>query len=64
MSASVDPAKTSGGAPLGRLGEPTEVADLIVYLASDESEDVTGGWHMIDGGFTAFKTRVSDYGGL
>jgi 3alpha(or 20beta)-hydroxysteroid dehydrogenase len=53
MSASVDPAKTSGAAPLGRLGEPDEVADLIVYLASDESSFTTGAEHVIDGGTTA-----------
>jgi NAD(P)-dependent dehydrogenase (short-subunit alcohol dehydrogenase family) len=28
--------------PLGRLGEPEEVADAILYLASDESRFVTG----------------------
>jgi 3alpha(or 20beta)-hydroxysteroid dehydrogenase len=53
MSASVDPSKTSGGAPLGRLGEPIEVANLIVYLASDESSFTTGAEHVIDGGTTA-----------
>jgi 3alpha(or 20beta)-hydroxysteroid dehydrogenase len=53
MSASVDPAKTSGSAPLGRLGEPVEVANLIVYLASDESSFTTGAEHIVDGGTTA-----------
>jgi len=53
MSASVDPEKTSGSAPLGRLGEPVEVANLIVYLASDESSFITGAEHVIDGGTTA-----------
>jgi 3alpha(or 20beta)-hydroxysteroid dehydrogenase len=53
MSASVDPAKTSGSAPLGRLGEPAEVANLIVYLASDESSYTTGAEHVVDGGVTA-----------
>jgi 3alpha(or 20beta)-hydroxysteroid dehydrogenase len=53
MSASVDPAKTSGSSPLERLGEPVEVANLIVYLASDESSFTTGAEHVIDGGTTA-----------
>lgn len=53
MSASVDPDKTSGQAPLGRLGEPAEVADMIVFLASDESKFVTGAEFVIDGGTIA-----------
>lgn len=39
--------------PLGRLGEPHEVADLIVFLASDESSNITGAEFTIDGGYTA-----------
>jgi len=39
--------------PLGRLGTPSEVADLIVYLLSDESLFVTGAEFSIDGGLTA-----------
>jgi 3(or 17)beta-hydroxysteroid dehydrogenase len=39
--------------PLGRLGEPTEVAELCVYLLSDESRFVTGSEFTIDGGLTA-----------
>ena len=49
---------------LTRLGEPEDIARFALYLASDDSEYVTGGWHMIDGGFTAFKTTVTDYGSL
>jgi 3alpha(or 20beta)-hydroxysteroid dehydrogenase len=64
MSAAVDPSKTSGTAPLGRLGEPVEVANLIVYLASDESSFTTGAEHVIDGGTTAgplkSRTEVSE----
>jgi 3(or 17)beta-hydroxysteroid dehydrogenase len=39
--------------PLGRLGTPAEVADLCVYLLSDESSFVTGAEFAIDGGLTA-----------
>jgi len=39
--------------PLGRLGEPGEVAELCVYLLSDESRFVTGAEFAIDGGLTA-----------
>ena len=38
--------------PMGRLGEPKEIADLAVYLASDESSFVTGSVHIIDGGWS------------
>ena len=38
--------------PLGRLGQPEEVAALAVYLASDEAHFTTGAIHVIDGGFT------------
>ena len=39
--------------PLGRLGTPAEVADMCVYLLSDESRFVTGAECVIDGGLTA-----------
>jgi 2-keto-3-deoxy-L-fuconate dehydrogenase len=38
--------------PMGRLGTPEEIANLAVYLASDESSFVTGGTFVIDGGWT------------
>ncbi len=39
--------------PLGRLGRPEDVANLALYLASDESSFVTGATIVIDGGLTA-----------
>ena len=38
--------------PMGRLGETNEIADLCVYLASDESRFITGTEMIIDGGMT------------
>ena len=39
--------------PLGRLGTADEIANGIIYLASDESSFVTGSELVIDGGMTA-----------
>jgi len=39
--------------PLGRVGEPDDIAYGIAYLASDESKFVTGSELVIDGGYTA-----------
>ncbi|KAG7302059.1 hypothetical protein JYU34_013515 [Plutella xylostella] len=36
--------------PLGKMVESEEVADLIVYLASDRARSITGGVHVIDNG--------------
>ena len=38
------------GIPMGRYGTPEEVADLMLFLASDESRYLTGGVYMVDGG--------------
>lgn len=37
--------------PMGRIGDPAEIAALVVYLASDESAFTTGQTHIIDGGW-------------
>ena len=39
--------------PLGRMGQPEDIASGILYLASDESSFVTGAELVIDGGMTA-----------
>jgi NAD(P)-dependent dehydrogenase (short-subunit alcohol dehydrogenase family) len=36
--------------PLGRVGDPKEIAELIFYLASDNASWITGGTYQIDGG--------------
>tara|TARA_B100000029_G_scaffold237854_2_gene234932 strand:+ start:794 stop:1564 length:771 start_codon:yes stop_codon:yes gene_type:complete len=38
--------------PLGRLGEPEEIAQAAIYLGSDESKFITGTTLVIDGGLT------------
>jgi 2-keto-3-deoxy-L-fuconate dehydrogenase len=38
--------------PMGRLGAAAEIAELAVYLASDESSFTTGQAHIIDGGWS------------
>lgn len=40
--------------PLSRLGTPADVSGLAVYLASGESDYVTGTTYLIDGGLTVF----------
>ena len=39
--------------PLNRLGKPKEVAELVLFLASDKATFITGSLQVIDGGYTA-----------
>jgi NAD(P)-dependent dehydrogenase (short-subunit alcohol dehydrogenase family) len=43
--------KLSASQPIGRMGEPEEVASLALFLCSDEAAFITGTDYPIDGGF-------------
>jgi NAD(P)-dependent dehydrogenase (short-subunit alcohol dehydrogenase family) len=44
-------AELASSAPTGRFTTPEEVADLVVFLASDRAGNITGSDYRIDGGF-------------
>ncbi|HTZ20790.1 MAG TPA: SDR family oxidoreductase, partial [Opitutaceae bacterium] len=46
-------AKVLNRTPMGRLAQPAEVANAILFLCSDESSYVTGSDLLVDGGYTA-----------
>ena len=55
MTAATPPARREAvmaATPLGRIGEPEDVADVVAFLASDESRWVTGRTLLTDGGLT------------
>lgn len=39
--------------PIGRLGESPEVAELVLFLASDKASFITGNYYAVDGGYLA-----------
>ncbi|KAK9320493.1 hypothetical protein V1517DRAFT_329286, partial [Lipomyces orientalis] len=47
--------------PMGRLGQPQELAGCTLWLASDASSFCTGSDILIDGGYTVLKNREFGY---
>lgn len=47
----------AAGLPLGRIGEPEDVARAVLWLASDEAEWVTGADLVVDGGTRVLRAR-------
>ena len=39
--------------PIGRLGKPEEVAELVLFLSSDKASFITGSYYPVDGGYLA-----------
>jgi NAD(P)-dependent dehydrogenase (short-subunit alcohol dehydrogenase family) len=39
--------------PMGRLGEPSEIAELVIWLSSEKASFVTGAYYAADGGYLA-----------
>ncbi|HEY3305628.1 MAG TPA: SDR family oxidoreductase [Candidatus Binatia bacterium] len=45
--------------PLGRVGEPEDVAEMAFFLASPSARQITGGVFVVDGGITAGRARLA-----
>jgi NAD(P)-dependent dehydrogenase (short-subunit alcohol dehydrogenase family) len=44
--------KIARGIPLGRLGTPDDIANAVLFLASDRASFITGQTISVDGGYT------------
>jgi len=53
MIADIDEAMLVPLHPIGRLGKPEEVAELIIWLSSDKASFITGAYYPVDGGYLA-----------
>jgi len=50
----LDVSELANRTPLGRLAEPSEIADAVVFLASEESKYMEGQTMVVDGGWSAY----------
>lgn len=50
----IDPTAMMGGIPLGRVGAPADIAELIGFLVSDRAAWITGSNFLVDGGESSF----------
>jgi NAD(P)-dependent dehydrogenase (short-subunit alcohol dehydrogenase family) len=49
-------AKRNASIPMGRMGEAWDIANAVLFLASDEASFVTGAYLLVDGGYAAGKS--------
>jgi NAD(P)-dependent dehydrogenase (short-subunit alcohol dehydrogenase family) len=54
--------QVAAGVPIGRMGRPEEVAQVVVFLASDESSFLLGTEITVDGGLTELPVGVAPLG--
>ncbi|MCY1411162.1 3-alpha-hydroxycholanate dehydrogenase (NADP(+)) [compost metagenome] len=50
--------RIAGRVPLGRLGEPADIAGAMLFLASDVASYITGQTIVVDGGATLPETTI------
>jgi 2-keto-3-deoxy-L-fuconate dehydrogenase len=48
-------AKLAAAQPIGRMGQPAEIASLALFLCSDAASFITGADYPIDGGFSNLR---------
>lgn len=53
-SGEIDAEAVARRCPLGRWGRPEDVAEVVVFLASDAARYVTGATLLVDGGWSAY----------